>query len=49
MNKHNMKIQHDAWVIPPLCHNDIFIMEAVNELGLTQQQLKQINACHMYL
>jgi len=44
-----MKIQHDAWVIKPLRQNDIFIMEAVNELGLTPRQLEQINACRMYL
>jgi len=36
-------------VIQPLCHNDVFLMEAINELSLTPLQLKQVNACHMYL
>jgi len=36
-------------MIPPLCTRDIYIMEAVSEIGLTKIQLEQINACHMFL
>ncbi len=49
MNEHHMTIQHDAWVIKPLRQNDIFIMEAVSDMGLTPRQLEQINACRMHL
>jgi len=44
-----MTIQHDSWTILPLRKNDIYIMDAVADLGLTTKQLKQINACQMYL
>jgi len=33
----------------PLQQNDVYIMEAVDDLGLTQSQLEQLNACRMYL
>jgi len=33
----------------PLCRNDVFIMEAIKDIGLTLSQLQQINACRMYL
>jgi len=34
---------------PPLQRYDIFLMEAVNKLGLNHKQLEHINACQMYL
>jgi len=49
MHVHNIQICYSAWVIQPLRHNDIFLMEAINELGLTPQQLEQVNTCQMYL
>jgi len=49
LHEHNMQIQHKAWLICPLWCNDIFLMEVVNELGLTIMQLECINACRMYL
>ncbi len=49
MYEHNIQISYSAWVIQPLRRNDVFLMEAINELGLTPQQLEQVNACRMYL
>ncbi len=49
MYAHNIQIRYKAWVIQPLRRNDVFLMEAINELGLTPTQLEQVNACHMYL
>jgi len=49
LNEYNIKIYHDAWVFCPLRCNDVFLMEAIQELGLNNSQLKQINACRMYL
>ncbi len=49
MYTHNIQIHHSAWVVPPLRSKDVFLMEAIQELDLTQQQLEQINACRMYL
>ncbi len=49
MREHNIQIIYDAWTVPPLRRYDVFIMEAVEEIGLTTCQLEQINACQMYL
>jgi len=49
MNEFNIKIKYDTWTIPPLHHNDVFIMEAIEDIGLTPSQMEQINACCMYL
>ncbi len=49
MYAHNIQIRYPAWVIQPLRRNDVFLMEAINELGQTSQQLEQVNACRMYL
>jgi len=49
LNKHNIKIRHNVWLISPLRQHDVFLMEALNELGLTTLQLEQLNACHMFL
>jgi len=49
LQSYNIKIHHEAWTIPSLWQHDIFLMEAVLDLGLTIPQLKQINACRMYL
>jgi len=49
MYAHNIQICYLAWVVTPLWSNDVFLMEAIQELNLTQQQLEQINACCMYL
>jgi len=49
MNARNIQIDYQAWVIPPLRRNDVFLMEAIHELDCTPQQLEQINACRMSL
>jgi len=49
MCTYNIQIQHAALSIPPLCQNDVYIMEAVQELGLTNSQPKQINMYQMHL
>jgi len=49
MNEHNIQIRYSAWVIQPLRRHDVFLMEAISKLGLTPQQLEQVNACRMYL
>jgi len=49
LHSHNIQITYDHWDVPPLRHHDIYIMEAVQELGLTKLQLEQINACCMHL
>jgi len=49
LNTYNIKIKYDTWTILLLRTYDIFIMEAINEMGFTTLQLKQINACRMYL
>jgi len=49
MCTYNTLIQHKAWSVPPLHQNDVYIMEAAQELVLTNSQLKQINACRMHL
>jgi len=46
---YDIKIQYNAWMIPPVHTCDIYIMEAVSEIGLTKLQLEQINACQMFL
>jgi len=35
MREHNIQIIYDAWTVPPLRRYDVFIMEAVEEIGLT--------------
>jgi len=49
LQTHNIKILHNSWTIPPLCHHDVFIMEAVLDLGLSVLQLEKINVCRMSL
>jgi len=49
LNMYNIKIQYDAWTIPPLRIYNVYIMEVVRELGLMKVQLEQINACRMFL
>jgi len=49
INTYNIKLKYDAWTIPPLRMYDVYIMEAIHELGLNTLQLEQINACRMYL
>jgi len=49
MHEYNIKIQHEAWTILPLHHNDVFLMEAISKSNLTNSQLEQVNACHMFL
>jgi len=49
LNEHNIKIYHNSWSILPLRQHDVYIMEAVDNLGFTQSQLEQINACRMHL
>jgi len=49
MHAHHITIQYNEWNFPPLCHYDVFLMEAVQDLGLTKPQLERINACRMYL
>jgi len=49
MNARNIQIEYQAWVIPPLRRNDVFLMEAIHELDCTPQQLEKINACRMSL
>jgi len=34
---------------PPICQNDIYIMETLDEAGYMAQQLTQLNACIIYL
>jgi len=49
LHKNNIKISYDEWMMLPLQKNNIYIMEAIVDLGLLLSQLKQINACHMFL
>jgi len=35
--------------MPTLRHNNVYIMEAIEDLNLSPSQLEQINACRMYL
>jgi len=49
LHDYNITIQHDSWTILPLRQHDVYIMDMVDDLGLTTPQLEQINACHMYL
>jgi len=49
MHEFQIKIQYEAWTIPPLRQNDMFIMEVIEESGLSISQMEQINACRMYL
>jgi len=49
LHKHDIKVHHEAWVICPIRYNDVFLMEAIQELGLTNAQLERLNACRMYL
>jgi len=49
LNTYNIKIQYNAWTIPLLRTHNIYIMEAISKMGLTIIQLKQSNACRMYL
>jgi len=49
MRDYCIQIQYKAWTILELHHNDVCIMEAIEDLELTVLQLEQINACHMYL
>jgi len=46
MHDFHIKLQYDTWTIPPLRHNNVFIMlEAIKDIGLTISQMEQINAC----
>jgi len=49
MHEFHITIRYEAWSIPALRHNNVFIMEAIEDLGLTTSQLEQINACCMFL
>ncbi len=49
MHTYNIQVQHEAWSVPSLHQNNVYIMEAVQELELSNNQLKQVNACHMHL
>jgi len=49
MRDYRIQIQDDAWTIPALRHNDVFIMEDIEDLELSVPQLEQINACRMYM
>jgi len=49
LHTYDIKIKYDAWTILPLRTRNIYIMEAVSELGLTKLQLEQINACRLFL
>jgi len=49
MHEHNIKIQHEAWVILPLRQHDVFLMEAISDCNLSNSQLEQVNACRMFL
>jgi len=49
LQSYNIKIHHDTWTIPSLRQHNVFLMEAVLDLGLTTPQLGQINTCRMYL
>ncbi len=49
MYAYNIKIVHNAWTIPPLRQNNVYLMEVAEEIGLMTIQLKPINACCMYL
>jgi len=49
INTYNITVCHEAWTVPPLRQYDIYIMEAIKELGLTLSQLEQINMCRMFL
>jgi len=45
MHEFHIKLKYEAWTLPPLCRNDVFIMEAIEDIGLTPSQMEQINAC----
>jgi len=49
MNAFHITIRYEAWTIPAQQNNDVFIMEAIEDLGLTISQMEQINACRMFL
>jgi len=49
LREHRIQIQYEAWTIPALRHQDVFIMEAIEDLALSVSQMEQINACRMYL
>jgi len=49
MREYRIQIRDEAWTIPALRHNDVFIMEAIEDLELSVSHLEQINACRMYL
>jgi len=49
LHKNNIKISYDEWTILPLQKYNVYIMEAIVDLGLSLSQLEQINACHMFL
>jgi len=49
MCTYNIEIQHNAWSTPLLWQNNVYIMEAIQELGLANSQLEQINAWQMHL
>jgi len=49
LDQYHIQIKYDAWTFPPLRAHDVYVMEAVGELGLTKLQLEQINACRMFL
>jgi len=49
LHKYNISIKYNAWTFPPIRAHDVYIMEAVGELGLMKLQLEQLNACRMFL
>jgi len=49
MQTHNIKIIYQAWTFKPLQNKDVRIMETLADARMTNDQLEQLNACHMYL
>jgi len=49
LHEHHIWIQHKAWMLPPICSNNIHIMDAILDLNLTCSQQQQLNACWMFL
>jgi len=49
LSEHRIQIHHDIWTVSLIRQHDTHIMEAVMELNLKPAQLRQINACQMYL
>jgi len=40
MNEFHIKLQYEAWTIPAICQNDMFIMEAIEDIRLTISQME---------